>query len=185
MNFLFFSSWRRSSLSTRQSSPIIARTSPRFLPTLTWAVSVLKKVRWVTCHHHSWRSRHLAQNDSGCSNLPFFQCNLSFSHLNLKKSWHLSRFSSGTSNHYESFWSGTSKISVVIIFSTQRAIWRRSLRRTSFPLIVNIPIMAQIWSKTSPMCSVMTSSVRFSKLTLVKYLAIQTQTDRIIIKEYN
>ena len=45
--------------------------------------------------------------------------------------------------------------------------------------------MAQMWSKASPMCSVMTNSVRFSKLTLVKYLAIQTQTDRIIIKEYN
>ena len=29
------------------------------------------------------QGRHLAQNDSGCSYLPFFECNPSLSHLNL------------------------------------------------------------------------------------------------------
>ena len=76
-----------------------------------------------------------------------------------------------------------------MIYSNQKATCRSylSLRGTNILLTVNnIPTMAQLWSKiTSPMCSVMTNSVRFSKLTLVKYLAIQTQTDRIIIKEYN
>ena len=76
----------------------------------------------------------------------------------------------------------------VMIYSNQKVTCRSylSLRGTNILLTVNnIPTMAQMWSKASPMCSVMTNSVRFSKLTLVKYLAIQTQTDRIIIKEYN